>query len=235
MGQSPRLVVGCPVRRRDWILDEWREHVIWAAYRAGLASPTFVFVQGEDEDPISWPDTIVAQMPEPTREDVRSWGSDRFMHMVDLRNKMLGMVRELRPDYFWSLDSDILVHGESLWGMLDTLHRHRRSWAVGSKLYMTTVGVNYPSYGIWTSKDHRVGFKREDRGGVSKVDVLMASVLMSPKAYGIDYRFHPWGEDAGWSSKVSLSGGELWWDGRYPSKHVMNPDLLKVIDRRVGF
>ena len=230
-----RLVVGCPVRRRDWVLDKWREHVIWACYKAGMPHPTFVFVQGEDEDPIDWDDAVVVSVPEIAREDVRTWDTERFVHMVNLRNTLLKKVRELRPDFFWSLDSDILANGDSLWGMLETFSSRPQAWAVGSKLYMTTVGVNFPSYGTWTSRDHRIGFKREERSDVFKVGVLMASVLMAPKAYKTDYQFHHWGEDAGWSDRVAALGGELWWDGRYPSKHVMSPDLLGAVDKRVGY
>jgi hypothetical protein len=119
--------------------------------------------------------------------------------------------------------------------MLETLHANDQAWAVGSKLYMTTVGRSFPSYGIWSTRDHRGGFKRTDRSDVARVDVVMASVLMGPEAYMVDYELHSWGEDAGWSDRVAKNGGQLWWDGRFPSKHVMSPELLGEVDRRVGY
>jgi hypothetical protein len=236
MGSRPRLVIGCPIRKREWIVDVWRKHALVAAERAGFADPTFVFVQGSDEDKIDWHDCVVTTIEEDPREDVRRWGTDRFMHMVKVRNQLLQSVRGLRPDLFLSCDSDILLHEDALTGMVEVLGRSPDVWGVGGKAYMTATGKAYPSYGKWMSRrDVELGFKREESSAVFKVDVVMAVVLMGPYAYNVDYTFHHWGEDAGWSAKVGTRGGELWWDGRYANKHVLEPALLNEVDRRVGF
>lgn len=239
MATYPHLIVGAPVRKRNWVLPKWKEHVTWACYRAGLPEPEFIFVVGDDDDDSvvrDWKNTKVIETSEAPRPDVREWDTDRYTHMVEVRDKLLEAVRAREPDLFLSLDSDILLHGDALHGMIETLREHEDAWAVGGKTFMTMENQICPSYGMWTDgRRPQVGFKREASSEVMKVDVIMAVKLMSPKAYRVNYRFHHWGEDVGWSADVGARGGSLWWDGRYANKHVMAPRFLDVLDKRVGF
>jgi hypothetical protein len=159
----------------------------------------------------------------------RHWNDERFHRMVYLRNHLLGAVRQIAPRLFLSLDSDILLHAESIQLMLEGLSEFH---AIGSKTYMTPDGKDFPSYAML---DHGTFSRRDSDSGVFPADVIMAIKLMTPAAYNIDYEWSKHGEDIGWSVACRAAGLRLGWDGRVTSKHVMDESLLDRIDERCGF
>lgn len=222
------ILVGCPVSRREWILDRWFE----AAERAltGL-DHAYSFVSSRDDTADhalinARQDTTLVLIDEPQREDVRDWDkTSRLHHMVVVRNTLLAAARHQAPDFFLSCDSDILLHPDSVRRMLKVYSDHDRAWAVGSKAYMTPRGKSHPNYGLWLPGQQN--FSRPDSEGVSKVGILMAVKMMDHRAYGVDYQFHPKGEDLGWSQAVTQAGGHMWWDGGVLNRHVMSPSYLE--------
>lgn len=231
------LLVGCPVRHRQWILDPWFDHVETAVKEADV-TPQFLFV-GDPERDRSFevigrrsPDAHVEIAPVTTSDDRRDWSSrGRYAQMVELRNQLLGAVREEKPDAFLSLDSDILIHPFAVRMLLDDLRTDH--WdAVGGKCYMQPTGTLSPS---WARVSYSQGLDRSDSTGYFATQVIMAIKMMSPTAYGVDYEVHPQGEDIGWSLACERAHLALAWDGRIASKHVMDPRQLHQRDPRVGY
>ena len=149
--------------------------------------------------------------------------------MVRLRNILLESVRTLEPDIFLSLDSDILLHPNTIMNLIESLDNYD---AVGGRCYMYPMGTREPSYG---ALDRREFIRGEDFGGICQAGVLMGIKMMSPKAYNVDYRFSHFGEDIGWSHACRDLDLTLGWDGRTINKHLLNPEMLNIIDERVGF
>lgn len=250
----PFIVVGCPVSKREWIMDHWFNFTKQALDRVecrfryvfvGDASgdETFEVIQRRAGDLAT-----VVETHEYRALDERSWTTERKNQMVVYRNVMLDAVRAMEPDYFLSLDSDILLHPDAISSMIDTLHRKR--WdtfaeAVGGKCYMTPLPegplVNNPRVGTacpsFLLKGRAGMFRRRDPEipSVIEVDILMAIKLMTPAAYAIDYQPHQWGEDIGWSLACHDAGLRFLWDGQVTNKHVMRPQDLHVLDPRCGF
>lgn len=244
------IAVGCPIRRRHWILPLWRQAIeAEIAATPGLDFVGYKFVAGADDrrdiDLVrSWPDTEVVTVNEPIRADTRDWRRERLAQMVGLRNCLLPLVRNDAPDLFLSADSDILLAPGSLASMLDVLAqvndddtnggRTRDCWAVGGKAFMVGGGisVNEPSFG---QRSGLHSFVRGDTDQIIRADIIMGVKLMTPRAYAVDYRFHKSGEDIGWSLAVAEAGGDLFWDGRVASKHITDYQWLYAVDPRVGF
>jgi len=232
------IIIGCPFSDRTWILDRWLEHIYTSFDKAGII-PSFIFVVGSgnpnDIDALSKIDkSTIRVVSEPEREDLRKWNHGRYEHMAFLRNELLSLVREKKPDLFLSLDSDILLAPDAVDSAINALDLHTDAWAVGMKCYMSQTSTVHPSMGIW-SDINRIRYRRVDGSDIMTVDIIMAAKLMKSKAYNIDYIFHRNGEDLGWSSEIKSAGGKLIWDGRVTNKHVMGPDFLDVIDKRAGF
>lgn len=234
-----KLLIGCPISRRDWIILDWRVAVEKAVARAGITDFAYLFVanpmdltvdviqDGFPAEQLSW---VWVEDDDRERswddERFRDWGPSRLQYMVDLRNKLLGAVRTKSPELFLSLDSDVLLHPEALAGMIEGISTYH---AVGARCYMTVGDTNFPSYAMHSNGT----FVRKDFDyGPTPVDVIMAVKLMTPLAYGIDYQYHAYGEDAGWGLACKEAGLKLAWDGRYISKHVMTKDRLYAADRR---
>lgn len=232
-----RLVVGCPVRQREWIIRDWAVHLAAACWHAGIEDHEIVAVGHRDDVTIkalrcqSRPLHVV-EVDEPAAADERDWTAPgRYEHMARLRNLLLGRVRELEPEYFLSLDSDILIHPLALASMGKLLHE-RSFGAVGGKAHMKPHGRRAPSYASLTAAG---GLLRFDSSGQFPVDVIMAIKLMTPAAYHVDYVEDGRAEDVGWSKAARAAGLTLGWDGTHTSKHVMTPEMLHEVDERCGY
>lgn len=228
-----RLLVGCPVAHRDWVLPRWFDHVEAACVVADV-EPEFVFVC-DRRDP-SWaciemlaPDARIVPCVTTRGRDERQWNPRRYVEMASLRNELLRAVRQAKPDAFLSLDSDILLHPAQLGLLLESLQRFD---AVGGRCYMTKTGVKFPSYAMLGKSG---SLQRPDAVGVFEVDVIMAIKLMGPAALEVHYQVDAQGEDIGWSKACRGHGLRLGWDGRVAAKHVMAPYMLELTDARVGF
>jgi len=232
-----RLIVGCPVYKRDWIIPWWFAYIEMACERAEI-EPSYAFVLDPDDHDThtsilrqtALHDRIVQlrYVKQPSREDVRHWSLERFAQMAAFRNELLGAVREAAPDVFLSIDSDILLNPRALVRGLEVLGQYD---AVGTKTYLAN-GTRITNYAMLS---HGESLRREDADGLMRVDVLMAIKLMSPAAYAVDYVAHKMGEDIGWSINCKNAGVTLGWDGADPSKHVMKREELNVIDQRCGY
>jgi hypothetical protein len=232
------IVVGCPVRDRAWCLPTWFEHIEAACEAAG-ETPHYLFVGDPNQDVASFRaieegvhlhqrNMTILGLNEIYQPYKRVWNLDRFSHMVLLRNTLLERVRHMRPEHYWSVDSDILVAKDTLTSALEARDRFD---AVGSRCYMTPKGTFAPSYAMLNGG----GLVRPDSKGCHKVDVIMAVKLMNPDAYNVDYEVHRQGEDIGWSISARKHGVKLGWDGRTVSKHLTTEASLDKVDDRVGF
>lgn len=234
------LVVGCPVRQRAWIIEKWFLHVEHACRLAEIEPVYVVVADPKDETTrllqyladLKSRRCVVSSCDEDlSGTDQRNWNHDRFGRMVELRNQLLETVRELAPDRFLSLDSDILLHPQVVTTLLQTADTYD---AAGGATYMTSVGLEFPSCGWNRGMD---GFIRRpmEQAGVIKVGVIMAIKMMTPAAYAIDYEFNIQGEDIGICSAWQRAGLTIGWDNRHVSKHVMSPADLDKIDPRCGY
>lgn len=232
------ILIGCPSRNRAWILPEWRRHIESSLFDEDV-SLHYTFVIGDDDLETkrlieTWDYTSHITVTEPDYGPKRRWNASRYSHMVTLRNQLLDIVRFIDPDYFFSIDSDILVHPESMNSMIKTLHNLDVD-AVGGVTYLDPVDIRCTNLGNWQDYSTKTGFKRVENPGTHMVDIIMAYKLMSRNAYNIDYEYHKAGEDLGWSKACNNQGVRLACDGTYPSKHIMTPDALDRVDKRVGY
>lgn len=232
------LVVGAPVRAREWILRPWFLAVEAAAEVAGMV-PTYAFVIDVRDRSEALLQDLCAERGREIRvchvnedgnlTDVRDWNESRYHHMVWLRNHLLTVVRELEPLWFLSLDTDILLAPTVLANLVDTAARYD---AVGGKCFLAPRGTSCPNYANLINVN---GLLRDDTDQVVPVDVIMAIKLLGPEAYGVDYEFHFHGEDIGFCKALTAKGLTIGFDGRVTSKHCMSPADLDAIDVRCGF
>jgi hypothetical protein len=236
-----RLVVGCPVRQREWIIKDWFESVEAAAARVDLA-PTYAFV-GDPADATlvllhelaadHRRNMLVAEEPEnlsvPFR---RKWNEDRYDRMAFLRNTLLELVRDEAPEYFLSADSDILLHPEVLRDLLESVQRFD---AVGGACHMMEHGERCPNVAWFLHNSTDLRRQEIRTQGVIPAGIIMALKLMTPAAYDVAYVSHMHGEDIGWSQQCANRGVKLGWDNRHVNKHILEPRMLGRFDERAGW
>lgn len=230
------IIVGCPTQNRAWILPRWFDHVYMAVpvdwnLKFILAVPEW------DDDTLK----LVGDMrtvevlitDEPKREDKRNWAdTDSYYHMADLRNSILRSVRVAKPDLYLSLDSDMLSGKETVEQMYETMLANNAD-AVGGLTWLDPIDPTVTNLADFTH--HGSQFRRHENPGQHPVDILMGIKLMGNLAYNVNYEWDAYGEDFGWAKAMKRAGGRVYCDGRSPSKHVMSPEWLDRVDKRVGW
>lgn len=161
-------------------------------------------------------------------ENSRMWTLSKYENMVSMRNSLLERVREISPDYYYSLDSDVLITNPST---INSLISHVQSGAdaVNSLMFMTPMGIMYPSVMDWIEDSPEKGYRKTSYpyGSYFKSDIIMAAKMMSRSTYeDVDYQVHPQGEDLGWCLNAKEKKKNLYCASYIYTPHIMNQGML---------
>ena len=235
-----KLVIGCPIYKRDWILHHWIRCLINQSIDTNKVG--FIFeTSSDDTSTIAILETwrkIQKQIPHfevIIRDDIphfehiengRQWTLSKYENMANLRNKLLQKVREIEPDYYFSLDSDILLENSNTIELL-IAHVNAGADAVSPLMFMTPFGDMYPSVMTWRNDGTDKAMRHEAYpiGEYFQSDVIMAAKMMSKDVYkNVDYRLHEQGEDVGWSWDATQMGFKLYSASYLYAPHIMSKE-----------
>jgi hypothetical protein len=247
-----KLIIGCPIYKRDWILPHWIRCLL--SQSLDISDIGFVFeVSPGDYETVNslnvWKklDSRIKIFEINERSDIphfehspdtRQWTISKYHNMVSLRNSILNRVREIQPEFYLSLDSDILLTNPNTLEML-IAHIKSGADAVSPLMFMTPVGINFPSVMTWRDEIGGKAYRQEryPLGSYFQSDVIMAAKMMSKDVYNnVDYEVHTQGEDLGWSKNAGLKGFKLYSASYLYANHIMGPkmyeDFLRNGDNR---
>jgi len=238
-----KLIIGCPIYKRDWIIPVWVAAIERQSFP--LNNMGFVFVASEsDVKTVSmlnkWKNAhteipvfdIVFKDDIPHHEhgqNSRQWTMSKYHHMTSLRNCLLENVRKYNPDFFFSLDSDVILQNRSTIELLIS-HIKDGADAVNPLMFMTPFGINFPSVMSWISEPGKKAQREKDYpiGNYFRSDIIMAAKMMSKPVYkNVDYVFHSQGEDLGWSGNAYQKGYRNLYSASYIyAPHIMHEEML---------
>lgn len=236
-----RILIGAPVYKRAWIMDDWFDCI---AAQYGKFDLGFVFeMEPDDSDTL---DVIQSRVRDfdpwlfrvSTKKrgsiehsgNSRHWNLQRYEMMAQMRNDLLEVARETEPDRYFSLDSDILLEDrETMKKLFKATSRDAIADAANPLMFMTPSTNVAPSFMTWNEfrPDHA---HRADIsiGQPRVVDVIMAAKMMNKKAYyNANYYAHRQGEDIGWSDNCRTHGIKLACLTNVYAVHIMSQDMLK--------
>jgi hypothetical protein len=237
-----KLIIGCPIYKRDWILPLWFAAI--ERQSVPLNKIGFIFETSPDDEQTvnllrTWrknhPEVPLFEMRE--RNDIphyehdensRQWTISKYENMVNLRNSILARVREIQPDYYLSLDSDIILKNPNTLELL-MAHIDNGADAVSPLMFMTPFDTEFPSVMTWIDKKEFKARRTKDYplGTYFKSDIIMAAKMMSKEVYNnVDYEIHSQGEDLGWSKNATLKGYSLYSASYIYAAHIMHQNLL---------
>ena len=233
-----KYVIGAPVHQRAWVLADWLAYlleqdipfddtVLLVNYGESTDGTLDIIEHARDAAP--WTVEVINSEAEGHLAE-RRWSFERYKFMARLRNTLLRRVRELEPDFYLSIDTDILLPPKSL-KTLEVELRAANIDAISPLLYLTPKGTSYPN-----AMTLPKGRRPKVMNYTFRADAVFAAVLMSPNMYmSTDYAAHPLGEDIGWALNAARNGMTMGLCPHIKAKHVMNPEMLDVTDERVGF
>ncbi len=90
-------------------------------------------------------------------------------------------------------------------------------------IFLLLILLNFESYSQDTKKEFEGYIEFEHK------------VIPHVENYNVNYDYHNFGEDLGWSKNMARAKAKIFFDGRVKNKHCMNPEWLERVDKRVGF
>jgi len=242
-----KLIIGCPIYKRDWILSQWIRCILKQSL--DISNIGFVFETAPDDIATTkalhaWKklDPRIPLFIINERNDInhyehknngRQWTLSKYHNMISLRNSVLETVREHQPDYYLSLDSDILLENPNTIELL-IAHIKAGADAVSPLMYMTPVGKQFPSVMSWKDKVGEIAYRENlyPLGSFFQSDIIMAAKMMSKDVYNnVDYVFHQQGEDLGWSANATKNNFSLFSASYIYAPHIMSPVHLEEYKR----
>ena len=236
-----KLIIVCPIYKRDWILPEWIKCIIRQSI--DMRDVGLIFETSPDDfetvnSLITWKklDKRFQIFEINERKDIphfehenngRQWTMSKYHNMVSLRNSILKRVREYQPDFYLSLDSDILLENPNTIELL-IAHIKDGADAVAPLMFMTPNDSRFPSVMSWKDDERNLAYRKESYplGEYFQSDVIMAAKMMSKEVYNqVDYEFHKQGEDLGWSKNAGEKGFKLFSASYIYAPHIMSRDM----------
>lgn len=245
---GPLVVVGAPVAERGWILDRWLE----CLERQTVKPHGYRFVYSDSQDyTLRWLDFQRhhdsrfeyrrTELPFFSRDERQGDKADpnRSNHFAKLRNELRDMFLQTDADYYFSLDTDILLEDETVIERLIAAIESGDGWRVAQPLtvlhplehsacynggYFGQMVNPYDYDQPWIrADDNHLITKRE----VVKVDIPMAAVMFSRWALlSARYRPHEQGEDVGMAQSLKRVHCPVGWLVGCRVRHVWNESYL---------
>lgn len=238
-----KILIGLPIYDRAWILPDWLTCI--ENQTVPLTDIGFIFelapndkethnllYEWHNKHPEIWffdARVRIENIEHKSHEEgQRDWQLPDYDRMTAMRNALLDQATMVNPNYYLSLDSDILLKDANTIELL--VQYAMKCDAVAPTTHMWPVGKEFPNVMTWTTLDgkaSRVHALYPSRG-VFQVDVIMAVVMMSRQVYkNVRYRPHFQGEDLGWSLDAKEKGFKLFSAAEIYTPHIMHKWMLE--------
>lgn len=144
------------------------------------------------------------------------WLPENLAKMHDLRNRTIMWALMGGFDYWFSVDTDLILHPMTLVALLDA------DKDIVSEIFWTNGWCNAWMYDQYGGADPRWA-----EPGLYRVGMTGALTLAKRRVFAtIDYTPVPnivkaiWGEDRHFSIRAACAGFEMWLDTHYPAEHL---------------
>lgn len=210
----PKVLVGCPIFERAWVFADWMNALV-AEHEAGDIdlAVALCLTKGKDEtesmidratQKVGFTITTIP-FSGGTEGNSHDWSQvERVQTVADKRNLLIDLARTISPDYYLSLDSDVIVPRGGIKALIETLQFE------GYDAACPRVWVWNAFYVAGKYQQGRLAFLGRRDYGVQAVDVVTSSAcLMSPKVFkekAIRYGVALRGKDFGWAPGHEVNG-----------------------------
>jgi hypothetical protein len=225
-----KIIVGCPIKDRAWVIPQWH-----AAIRAQEVDVEVVCLYSASEDDtraqLESRHVTILDDPEIGRRlpeiDGHMWGGrpEDYSYMTRIRNDLMDYVVAQDPDYFLSLDSDILLCPGALKRMVACLEIY--GGIVSPAVNMSQNGRTAWNVMTWADRAHPGVAHRRVTPVAGQVDVIMAALLFDRE--GMQCRWSPTrnGEDIGLCIDAERLHVPRWWLPDLRCDHLMRPSRFQ--------
>jgi len=167
------------------------------------------------------------------------WTHDNLQKMPLLRNATIKAALDGGYDYWWSVDTDLVLQPETLTALLDA------DKDIVSEVFWTQTdkGSWWCNAWMFDQCDNDGHIKEWLEPGLYQVGMTGACTLVKTDVFrrGVSYDAIPciknalWGEDRWFCIRAACAGAEMWLDTHYPAEHLYTAQIYKeYMQRRRG-
>lgn len=251
MPMDKKILIGCPVHNREWILPYYLRDLLKLEYNKKLIDIYWIINNSKDsslgllkEFKQKYKDeynSITIEILNSTtkfkdKRTVNIREQYTYSWLALLRNKLTQKCVKLGTDFLWSHDCDILFKKDTLKRLLSHNENIVSCLLYNSYLHTPEEPWRYPNIlneiGNRLYK-HIVNYKTKNpdknpTGTLIPCDFTGASILISKDVCKIaKYDWHKLGEDEPFCYSARQAGFNLWCDASLYVQHVMSEDLLE--------
>jgi glycosyltransferase involved in cell wall biosynthesis len=251
--ELPKVVVGCLVRNREWVLPKFLEGLELLDYPKDKLSFYFIVNDSTDQSheilkqwAIKNDQTYRLVKVETvnfgnTEHKEHTWEDSRLRNMSFMRNRVLqSMKKEFSSDAVFMIDSDIIVKHKELLKHLICLERPVVSevfWAIWGHTTAQPLPNVWIRGGYEISQEFLTMLKKPGTypvGGLGACTVLTSEVLDRGITYDRVFNLpHDMrGEDRDFCVRAACAGIKLWADTQFTPDHVERPDLVLTPEQK---
>lgn len=228
------IVFGCPIANREWVIDRW-----WKSIKDDQVvdqdwSAAFVYSPSEDGtlDKLMAMegDVTIIEAGESVRSreemDLHRWPETHFDHMARWRNMLLDHCEKVGAEWFFSVDSDIILPPMTAQRLQLVLQRYMElGYGAIAPVVNMAVHIDTHAYNFMQWNDQSTADAYRSPLAIPtepfNVGVIMAAMLIHRSAFGVRWESHPQGEDLGWSFAARNRGVRLLVDPTITCNHLM--------------
>jgi cellulose synthase/poly-beta-1,6-N-acetylglucosamine synthase-like glycosyltransferase len=231
-----RVLIGCPVRNRAWILPRYLQYLQKLDYPPHLLEFCFIVNDCHDSTPAVLED-FARKLPGRVRliyADIHSHhghrrGQYNLHHLAYLRNLLLSAFLQSNCRYLFSVDSDIMVPSHALKQLLDD-----NCDIVSALVCNGHLLADQNLYNVLRIENgNYIHMRKVPRNRVFTVDCTGAAYLIKRKVveeYGVRYSAENGAEDIGFCQMAQAKGLEICCDGRIECLHIMQEEEILTTD-----
>lgn len=226
-----KVLVGCPVYQRGWILHQWFTHlkapgvdISWVFVYTPSDDGTLQIIERHTADA----DVEIIEVTAGDHSIERNWSREsRIATMVELRNRLLEYAARKGLPYF-SLDSDILVPIN--WPFL--VENLQEKDAVAPLAYLAEGPVSNAFISVKPNRRAPIYNTLQPVVAICAAKMMSYRIVADPQ---VRYSLDPLGEDFAWSKAARTARYNLGFNSSIKCKHIMKPAQLSKIDQRIGW
>ena len=232
-----KILITAPLRQDPRYFDEYRESVDKLIVPDGYEVETFYVVNNCDEiiphlrKSDQW---IVCDNPNDYAKTAGDhiWSNDNIQRVALFRNITIEFALNAGFDYWWSVDTDLVLHPMTLKALLDA------DKDIVSEIFWSKDPGGYEWCNAWMRDKYSGTEPQFKTPGLYQVGMTGACTLVKRKVLeaGVNYDFLPnltiWGEDRHFSIRAAAHRFELWVDTHYPAWHLFTDEVYREYMRR---
>lgn len=220
-----RVMIGCPVRNRAWILPHFLQNLTALVYPPEQIEYCFVINDCTDETELilqEFAHRFPARLLYDNSSRPGGWqrGSYQFSRLAELRNRLLEEFLHSNCTYLFSVDSDIMVPPATLQQLMQVDKDIVSALVCNGK----EIGDDQ-FYNVFKQVGERlIPIRDFPRHGIFPVDCTGAAYLIKRQVIsaGVRYNSHWGAEDIGFCKEAKQHGFAIFCHGAIECEHIMS-------------